>query len=169
MPNRQLAAIMFTDIVGYTSLMGKDEKMAMNLVRKNRDVQKPLIEKHGGTWLKEMGDGAIAIFYTASEAVQCALKIQQEIQSKEKFKVSMGIHVAEILFTENDIFGDGVNIASRIASLAGANEICISNTVFENIRNREDLKIEDLGNQQLKNVAYEVHIYKLIVKQDIYS
>ncbi len=70
-----------------------------------------------------MGDGAIVIFYTASEAINCAMAIQKEVQTKEDFKLSMGIHVSEILFTEKDIFGDGVNVASRIASLAEANEM----------------------------------------------
>ena len=75
----------------------------------------------------------------------------------------MGIHVSEILFTDTDIFGDGVNVASRISSLAESNEICFSNVVFQNIRNREDLKIEDLGEQQLKNVAYDVRVFKLVI------
>jgi len=79
--------------------------------------------------VKEMGDGAIAIFFTASEAVLCAIDIQKEIQEKEEFSVRMGIHVSEILFTDTDIFGDGVNVASRISGLAEANEICFSNVV----------------------------------------
>lgn len=164
--DRQLASILFTDIVGFTAMMGADEDGTLLALDRNRSIQKRLIRKYRGKWMKEMGDGGMAIFYTASEAMQCAIKIQEEIQAKEKFKVSMGIHVSEILFTEKDIFGDGVNVASRIASLAGANEICISKTVFENIRNRENLEIESLGVQQLKNVDYEVNIYKLIVKQE---
>jgi len=167
--DRQLASILFTDIVGFTSMMGKDEDETLLALDRNRSIQKRLIRKYRGKWMKEMGDGAIAIFYTASEAVECAIKIQQEIQAKEKFKVSMGIHVSEILFTEKDIFGDGVNVASRIASIAGANEICFSNTVYENIRNRETYEIENMGTQQLKNVGYEVNLYKLIIKQDNYS
>ncbi|RLD24887.1 MAG: hypothetical protein DRI71_01165, partial [Bacteroidetes bacterium] len=114
-------------------------------------------------WMKEMGDGAIAIFFTASEAINCAIDIQKEVNTKEDFKLSMGVHVSEILFTEKDIFGDGVNVASRIASLAGASEICFSNIVFQNIRNREDIKVESLGTKQLKNVAYEVEVYKIVV------
>jgi adenylate cyclase len=84
------------------------------------------------------------------------------VQEKEDFKLSMGVHVSEILFTEKDIFGDGVNVASRIANLAGANEIWFSTTVFENIRNREELEIENIGPQQLKNVVYDVNLYKIV-------
>ena len=86
-----------------------------------------------------------------------------EVQENEDFKLSMGIHVSEILFTEKDIFGDGVNVASRIASLAGTNEICFSNIVFQNIRNREDIEIENMGNKKLKNVEYDVDVYKIVV------
>ena len=161
--DRQLASILFTDIVGFTRVMGEDEDKTLLALDRNRSIQKRLIRKYRGKWMKEMGDGAIAIFYTASEAIQCAIDIQNEVQEKENFKLSMGIHISEILFTEKDIFGDGVNVASRIASVAGANEICFSNIVFQNIRNREVLEIENIGNQQLKNVDYEVDIYKLTV------
>ena len=161
--DRQLASILFTDIVEFTKMMGEDEDKTLLALDRNRSIQKRLIRKYRGKWVKEMGDGAMAIFYTASEAIQCAIDIQKEVQEKEDFKLSMGIHVSEILFTEKDVFGDGVNVTSRIASLAGASEICFSNIVFQNIRNREDLKIESMGNQQLKNVAYDVDVYKIVV------
>jgi class 3 adenylate cyclase len=161
--DRQLASILFTDIVGFTRMMGENEDKTLLALDHNRSIQKRLIRKYRGKWMKEMGDGAIAVFFTASEAVLCAIEIQKEIQAKEDFQVRMGIHVSEILFTDTDIFGDGVNVASRISSLAEGNEICFSNVVFQNIRNREDLKIEDLGDQQLKNVVYDVRVYKLVV------
>ena len=85
---RQLAAIMFTDIVGYTTLMGDDESQAMVLVRKNKEVQKPLVAKHRGTWLKEMGDGCMASFPTASDAIYCALEIQKQLNN-EDLKIRM--------------------------------------------------------------------------------
>lgn len=161
--DRQLASILFTDIVGFTSMMGEDEDKTLLALDRNRFIQKKLIRKYRGKWVKEMGDGAIAIFFTASEAIQCAIDIQKEVKEEEEFKLSMGIHVSEILFTEKDIFGDGVNVASRIASLAGASEICFSNIVFQNIRNREDINVESLGTKHLKNVAYEVDVYKVVV------
>ncbi|MCH8231787.1 MAG: adenylate/guanylate cyclase domain-containing protein [Bacteroidetes bacterium] len=161
--DRQLASILFTDIVGFTSMMGQNEDKTLLALDRNRTIQKRLIRKYRGKWIKEMGDGSISIFFTASEAVLCAIAIQKEIQAKEDFSVRMGIHVSEILFTDKDIFGDGVNVASRISSIAGANEICFSNVVFQNIRNREDLKIEDQGVQNLKNVAYDVRVFRLVV------
>ena len=90
--DRQLAAILFTDIVGYTSLMGEDENKALQNLEQNRHIQKKLIRKHRGKWLKEMGDGSIAIFYTASEAVLCAKEIQDEINAKTSIKLKMGSH-----------------------------------------------------------------------------
>ena len=161
--DRQLASILFTDIVGFTSLMGKDEDKTLLALDRNRSIQKRHIRKYRGKWIKEMGDGALAIFFTASEAIQCAIDIQREVQEQEDFRLSMGMHVSEILFSENDIFGDGVNVASRIAAMAGENEIYFSNIVYQNIRNREDLKIENLGNQELKNVDYEIDVYKIVV------
>ena len=161
--DRQLASILFTDIVGFTKMMGANEDNTLLALDRNRSIQKRHIRKHRGRWIKEMGDGSIAIFYTASEAIQCAIDIQKEIQEKEDFKIRMGVHISEILFTEKDIFGDGVNVASRISSMAGANEICFSTIVYHNIRNREEIKIERIGIQQLKNVTYEVDIYKIVV------
>jgi class 3 adenylate cyclase len=161
--DRQLASILFTDIVGFTKMMGKNEDETLLALDRNRSIQKRLIRKYRGKWMKEMGDGAIAIFYTASEAIQCAIDIHKEIQETQNFTLSMGVHVSEILFTDKDIFGDGVNVASRISSLAESNEICFSSAVYENVRNREDLNIEDMGIQNLKNVAYDVKVFKITV------
>lgn len=94
---RRLAAIMFTDFVRYTALMGSDEANAMQLVRRNRDIQKPLIEKHEGTWLKEMGDGIIASFQTASDAIYCAMEIQKLMISEKDIKLRIGIHLANFM------------------------------------------------------------------------
>lgn len=158
---RQLAAIMFTDIVGYTLLMGKDEKMAMNLVRKNRDVQKPLVEKHGGTWLKEMGDGAMSSFPTASSALYCALEIQQQLLDDKDLNLRIGVHLGEVLIEDGDVFGDGVNIASRLESITEPGGIYISDSVQKAIRGIKDLQTAYLGEFTLKNVDYPVKTYAL--------
>jgi len=161
--NRQLATILFTDIVGFTKMMGENEDKTLQALDRSRSIHKKLVRKYRGDWVKEMGDGVIAIFYTVSEAIECAIEIQKEVQNQENFTLSMGVHVSEVLFTEQDIFGDGVNVASRISSLAQSNEIWFSSTVYENVRNREDLTIEDMGLRKLKNVAYDVNVYKLTV------
>jgi class 3 adenylate cyclase len=157
--DRQLASILFTDIVGFTEKMGMDEDATLAMLDSNRTIQKKLIRKFRGRWIKEMGDGSMAIFYTASEALQCAIAIQEKITSEQEFHVRMGIHISEILFTDQDIFGDGVNVASRICSQAGPKQIIFSEFVFQNIKNREDLNVEHLGRKELKNVSYPLDLY----------
>ena len=120
---RQLAAIMFTDIVGYTAIMGKDEEKAFSLLNKNRQIQRPIVEQYGGKWIKELGDGVMASFSTVTDAVNAALKIQEACRRSNEFLLRIGIHLGEVVFEDNDVFGDGVNIASRIQAIAEPGEI----------------------------------------------
>jgi class 3 adenylate cyclase len=159
--DRQLAAILFADMVGYTRMMGQNEESTLQMLGQNRKISKKWIRRFRGTYLKEMGDGFIAIFYTATEAVQSALEIQREINTTQSFTVRMGIHIAEIVFTDTDAFGDGMNIASRISATARGGEICVSGAVYENIRNREPITIEPLGLTELKNVDHPVQVYRI--------
>lgn len=159
--DRQLAAILFTDVVGFTAMMEQDEDKALRVLDQNRKIQKQVIRKQRGKWLKEMGDGSMAIFYTATEAVSAASEIQQKIQEKGEYNVRMGIHISEIVFTDKDVFGDGVNVAARISDKASANEICISEAVFHNVRNREDMRITPVGETKFKNVSDPLKIYKI--------
>ena len=159
--SRQLAAIMFTDIVGYTALMGEDEKKAFEMLRKNRQLQKPLIEEYNGKWIKELGDGVLASFQTVTDAAGCALKIQQACSIINDLKLRIGIHLGEVVFEDNDVFGDGVNIASRLQALAPIGGIFISETVFRNIENQKDIKTEFVREEILKNVKHPVKIYQL--------
>ena len=116
--SRQLAAIMFTDIVGYTALMGNDEQKAFVLLDKNRKLQRPVIEAFNGRWIKELGDGVMASFPTVSDAVNAAIKIQENCNEANDFKLRIGIHLGEVVFEDDDVFGDGVNIAARIQAAA---------------------------------------------------
>ncbi len=159
--DRQLATILFTDIVGFTALMGKDEDLALRVLDQNRRIQQRVIRKNRGKWLKELGDGSLVIFYTATEAVNAAIEIQRLIGQTNNFKVRMGIHISEIVFTDSDVFGDGVNVASRISDQATADEIFISDAVFRNIRNREKIDVQRVGDLSLKNVPYTVMVYKI--------
>src|SRR5215471_15135023 len=102
--SRQLAAIMFTDIVGYTALMGEDEQKAFELLRKNRQLQKPLIEKYNGIWIKELGDGTLVSFHAVSDAVMCAVEIQNACEGIDDLKLRIGIHLGEVVFEDNDVF-----------------------------------------------------------------
>jgi len=160
---RILAAIMFTDIVGYTALMGKDEQKAMELLKFNRDTQKPLIEEYNGTWLKEMGDGTLVSFQSASEAVYCAIKIQERLKDNNDLNLRIGIHVGEIILEDGDVFGDGVNIASRLEGLAPTGGIWISESVNSNIKNKQGIETTFIREEQLKNVDEPVRVYEVKV------
>ncbi|MDZ4795935.1 MAG: tetratricopeptide repeat protein [Bacteroidota bacterium] len=162
--SRQLAAIMFTDIVGYTALMGKDEQKAFELLNKNREIQKPIIEQYGGRWIKELGDGVMASFNTVSDAVNAAIKIQKKCNADKDFQLRIGIHLGEVVFENEDVFGDGVNIASRIQALAPPGGIWISESVHNNVANKNDIDTEFVKVEHLKNVKDPVRIYQVKVE-----
>ena len=162
--HRKLAAVMFTDIIGYTSLMSRDEKAALTLLQKNRDLQKSLAEKHHGEFLKEMGDGTLLCFQSALDAVRCAMEIQKSVQDDPDLNLRIGIHLGDIVFKDGDVFGDGVNVASRIEALAEAGGICISEQIHLLIRNKPEINAVYLGEKTLKNVDHPVKIFELARK-----
>ena len=159
--SRQLAAIMFTDIVGYTALMGNNEQKAFELLRKNREIQKPIIEDFGGQWIKELGDGVMASFSAASNAVYAAIKIQEACFNSKAFELRIGIHQGEVVFENGDVFGDAVNIASRLQALAPPAGIYVSESVHRNIANKNDIRSEFLRIENLKNVKEPIQVYKI--------
>jgi len=159
--SRQLAAIMFTDIVGYTALMGNNEQKAFELLRKNREIQKPIIEDFGGQWIKELGDGVMASFSAASNAVYAAIKIQEACFNSKEFELRIGIHQGEVVFENGDVFGDAVNIASRLQALAPPAGIYVSESVHRNIANKNDIRSEFLRIENLKNVKEPIQVYKI--------
>ena len=161
--SRQLAAIMFTDIVGYTALMGKDEKKAFELLNRNRQIQKPIIEQYNGKWIKELGDGVMASFTTVSDAVYAAIRIQEECNAARDFQLRIGIHLGEVVFENDDVFGDGVNIASRIQVIAEPASIYISESVHQNVSNKIDINTRFVKEDTLKNVKEPVRIYKIVI------
>ncbi len=163
MSERRLAAIMFTDIVGYTALMGKDEKKAFECLKKNRRIQWRLIKKFKGKWLKEMGDGILASFSSNIDAVMCAVSIQTAAEEMY-IPLRIGIHLGDVIFEEKDVLGDGVNVASRIQGTAETNGIVISETVFNDIKNKEGIDTEFLGTQTLKGVESPIGVYKVTCK-----
>jgi class 3 adenylate cyclase/tetratricopeptide (TPR) repeat protein len=158
---RKLAAIMFTDIVGYTALMGEDESKALTLLQKNRDFLKPLIERHNGEWLKEMGDGTLSCFTSAVDAVNCAREIQLSLKDDLDLTLRIGIHIGDVVFEGGDVFGDGVNVASRIEPLAEPGGICISGRVHDDIHNKPDIGTVFIGEQTLKHVKRPIKVYAL--------
>ncbi|HET6768738.1 MAG TPA: adenylate/guanylate cyclase domain-containing protein [Chitinophagaceae bacterium] len=162
--SRQLAAIMFTDIVGYTALMGKDEQKAFKLLDTNRQIQKPIIEQYDGRWIKELGDGVMASFNTVSDAVNAAIQIQRTCNASKEFQLRIGIHLGEVVFENNDVFGDGVNIASRIQAIANPGSIYISETVHNSISNKREFQTKFIKEEKLKNVKKPVRIYQVIAE-----
>ena len=158
---RQLAAIMFTDIVGYTALMGSDEESALELLRTSRAIHKEAIGKYRGKWLKEMGDGVLAQFSSAVDAVQCALEIQKNARGLGG-KIRIGIHLGDVTIENEDVFGDGVNIASRIQSIADPGGIYVTESIHNAIRSQAGIHTMFLGEVGLKNVAYLVKTYFLV-------
>jgi class 3 adenylate cyclase len=155
---RQLAAIMFTDICGYTALMGENSIKALELVRINKDIEKPLVEKHNGKWLKEMGDGAMAQFGSALDAVNCAIEIQEQARSRLDGKLRIGIHLGDITIENEDIYGDGVNVASRLESICDPGGIYISQSIQKSIKGYS-IATENLGDQRLKNVEEPLRVF----------
>ena len=162
--HHQLAAIMFTDIVGYTALMGEDEQKAIRLLDKNLSIQKPLIEQHQGKLLKEIGDGLLSSFSSVIEAVKCAIEIQDKLKDDPELNIRVGIHLGDVLFRDGDVLGDGVNIASRIESLASSGEILVSESVYNSIKNQEGIHTGFLKEEILKKVVETVKNYKVSAK-----
>ena len=161
MTQRRLAAIMFTDIVGYTTLMGSDEDKAFQVLRKNRQIHLKFIDQFKGTIIKEMGDGILAQFESATDAVQCAIEIQRQAGSTLDVQIRIGIHLGDVTFENKDVFGDGVNIASRLQSIADPGGIYISESIHNAIRSQKDIDSQYLGEVKLKNVNYPFKTYYL--------
>ena len=150
---------MFSDIVGYTALMGSDEDKAFHILRQNRQIQQSQISRYNGEWLKEMGDGTLAQFGSATDSVQCAIEIQRQANEKLGARIRIGIHLGDVTFENKDVFGDGVNIASRLQAIADPGGIYISESVHNAIRSQKDIKSEYLGEIKLKNVNYPFKTY----------
>ncbi len=158
---RQLAAIMFTDIEGYTALMQHDEEKA-NLIReRHRQVFKPITEDHEGKILQYYGDGTLSMFSSTLDAVKCGVEMQQAFLDNPSIPVRIGIHVGDVLVTEDDIFGDAVNIASRIESLGKAGSVLISEKVNDEIKNHVGFKTVSLGHFPFKNVDEPIKVLAL--------
>jgi TolB-like protein/class 3 adenylate cyclase len=160
-PTRELAAIMFSDIAGYTAIMGRDERKALRALDDHRELLRTILPRFNGRLVGEVGDGTLSSFHSALDAVNCAREVQASLAGKDEFRLRIGIHVGDVLFSANDVHGDGVNVASRIQALAEPGAICISGTVYDEIRNKPGTRAKDLGEKRLKNVARPIRVYAL--------
>ncbi len=158
---RKLAAIFFSDIVGFTALMGEDEAATLAIMDTSDEIHRGALGRHRGRLLKKLGDGTLASFESVSDAVACAQEVQRAVATDGRFHVRIGIHLGEIIHSGGDVHGDGVNIAARIQSEVGPGGIGISGVVYDNIKNKEGLKATPLGEKQLKNVASPVMLYSV--------
>lgn len=168
--HRQLAAIMFTDIEGYTATMQRDEEQALFLKDRHRDVLQQKHTEFNGRIIQYYGDGTLSIFYSAVEAVECALQMQQLFCQAPGVPVRIGLHLGDIIVNENHVFGDGVNLASRIESLSVPGAVLVSDKIKDEIRNHPEFQTVSVGTYQLKNVERPVEVFALnndgIVKPD---
>ena len=156
---RKLAAIVFTDIVGFTKLTSIDQSRASDLLNEQRSLLKPIVEKNNGTWLKEMGDGLLLIFDTVTDAVNASIGFQHTVKEVDHLNLRIGIHQGEILITNNDVIGDDVNIASRIEPFSAPGGIAISNKVNDALVREKDFETKYVGKPKLKGVGQEVKIF----------
>ena len=158
-PSRRLAAIIFTDIAGYTRLSSRDEKAALKLLKKQRSLLKPIVKEFRGEWLKEIGDGLLLSFNSSLAAVQCALRMQAAARSVAHLNLRVGVHQGDIVCEEGDILGDGVNIASRIEPYAPVGGIAISGKIQQDIASHPEYQTQWLGEFDLQGVDQRVAIY----------
>jgi DNA-binding NarL/FixJ family response regulator/class 3 adenylate cyclase len=167
--DRRLAAILAADVAGYSRLIGDDEEGAHTaLKRVLKSLVDPKIAQHRGRVVKNTGDGALVEFASAIDAVRCAVEIQRamaelnvDIPAARRIEFRIGINVGDIIFDEGDIYGDGVNIAARIQTLAKAGAICLSDNAYQQVKGKLALDVADMGEQQLKNIARPVRVYNV--------
>jgi adenylate cyclase len=170
---RRLAAVLAADIAGYSRLMGEDEEgtlVALKAIR--RELAEPKIAEHHGHIVKTTGDGFLVEFASVVDAVRCAVEWQREmalrnagIPSARRVEFRIGINLGDIISDEQDIFGDGVNIAARLEGLAEPSGICVSHVVREQVRDKVDFGFDDMGEQKVKNIARPVHVYRIAVAE----
>jgi adenylate cyclase len=168
---RRLAAILAADVVGYSRLMGEDEESTLAALKTlRRELIDPKVKEHHGRIVKTTGDGLLVEFASVVDAVRCAVEVQREMAARNaavpaarRIEFRMGVNVGDIIIEHGDIFGDGVNIAARLEALAEPGGICISAAAHEQVRDKLDFSFEDMGEQQVKNIARPVRTHRLVI------
>jgi class 3 adenylate cyclase len=167
---RELSAILSADVEGYSRLMGLDEVMTVRTITVYREVLRALVHKQSGWVVDATGDNLLAQFKSALDAVQCAVNIQKAIKKRntefpeeKKMRFRIGMNIGDVIFNGERIYGDGVNIAARIESLAKGGGICISRNIYDHVKNKLALEFEYLGEHTLKNIAAPVEVYRVLI------
>src|SRR5215813_13274290 len=166
---RRLTAILAADVAGYSRLMGADEEGTHERLRAHlRELVDPKIAEHHGRIVKNAGDGFLAEFQSVVDGVRCAVEIQRAMAERngaaapeKRIEFRIGINLGDVIAEDEDIFGDGVNVAARLEALAEPGGICVSRVVRDQVRDRLDYTFEDLGEQQVKNIARSVRVYRV--------
>jgi TolB-like protein/class 3 adenylate cyclase/cytochrome c-type biogenesis protein CcmH/NrfG len=156
---RRLAAIMFTDIVDYTAAMAESEARGMRLRSAHRKVIQSQVRRYGGEWIEETGDETLSSFQSATDAVNCALSIQASLRGDAELTIRIGIHLGDVMKQQGRLYGDGVNVASRIRPLAEPGGICISEEVQHSVNNQSNIETRSIGSHALKNVPRPVPVF----------
>ncbi len=174
---RRLTAILAADVVGYSRLMGADEEgtlAALKAIR--RELVDPGIVEHRGRIVKTTGDGMLVEFASVVDAVRCAVELQREMAERNtdvepdvRIEFRIGINLGDIIIDDNDIYGDGVNVAARLEALADPGGIRVSGTVHDHVRDKLDVEFDDLGAQQVKNIPRPVHVYRVRLGEAAYA
>jgi adenylate cyclase len=167
---RRLAAIMFTDMVGYTALTQSDESKALKLLERHNQLLRPIFPRFNGREVKTVGDSFLVEFDSALEATLCAIEIQRSLHEYDlsapvgsKIQIRVGIHLGDVVHAESDVFGDAVNIAARLEPLAEPGSVCISEQVFAQVRNKIPNPLRQLEPTVLKNVRFPMNIYRIVL------
>jgi adenylate cyclase len=168
--HRKLAAIMFTDMVGYSALAQRNEALALELLEEHRHLLRALFPKFNGAEVKTIGDAFLVEFHSALEAVQCAIEIQRALAKRNpdlpparQIQLRIGIHIGDVVHRGGDVYGDGVNIASRIEPLADAGGICVSMDVERQIRHSIEVGLVKLGATELKNIQTPMELFRVML------
>src|ERR1700680_3260661 len=167
---RKLTAILCADVHGYSRLMGEDEEATLRTLTSHRKLIDSQIEQHHGRFVNSAGDSVLAEFASVVEAVNCAVDIQSglkgenaKLRSERRMEFRIGVNLGDVMVEGEQIYGDGVNVAARLESLAEAGGICISGIVHDQVRDNLALGYEDRGEQAVKNIARPVHVWRVLL------
>ncbi len=164
---------MFTDMVGYTALGQRNESLSLALVEEQRRIVRPILLRHNGREVKTIGDAFLVEFPNALDAVRCAYDVQRatrefniSVPEESKIQLRVGVHLGDVVESGGDIFGDAVNVASRIESIAEGGGVCLTRQVYDGVRNKIELTFTSLGEKSLKNVDLPIEVYRIDMPWD---
>ncbi len=165
---RQLAAVLYADVAGYSRLTGQDEDETHRKLDAGLNLLTELIAAHGGRKIHEAGDAVLAAFQSVTAAVSAAVELQRQMSKRnaelaegDRLEFRVGVNLGEVIHDRDDIYGDGVNLSARIQELADPGGVCVSGTVYEQVSGKVDQAFDDLGHRKVKNIAHSIHVYRV--------